>query len=65
LKRIDAKILALATNPHPPGSKKLQGADNLLRIRVGDHRVLYQVLRERLVILVVDAGHRRDIYRGL
>jgi mRNA interferase RelE/StbE len=63
LKRIDAKILALATSPHPPGSKKLKGVDNLFRIRVGVYRVLYQVQHERLVILVIDVGHRRDIYR--
>jgi mRNA interferase RelE/StbE len=33
------------------------------RIRVGDDRVLYEIRDEVLVILVVDVGHRREIYR--
>lgn len=35
--RIDAKILALAENPRPPGVKALQGYEGLLRLRVGDN----------------------------
>ena len=63
LHRVDAAIRGLAIAPHPPGSKKLQGADDLYRIRVGDYRVIYQVEGDRLVVLVVNVGHRRDIYR--
>lgn len=63
LRRVDAKILALADDPHPPGSQKLQGAGDLYRVRSGDFRVLYQVDDARLVVLVVDVGNRRDIYR--
>lgn len=34
------------------------------RIRVAkDYRVVYTLDDDRLVILVVDAGHRREIYR--
>jgi mRNA-degrading endonuclease RelE of RelBE toxin-antitoxin system len=29
----------------------------------GDYRVMYTVDDDRLVVLVVDAGHRRQIYR--
>ncbi|MET9023712.1 type II toxin-antitoxin system RelE/ParE family toxin [Actinopolymorpha sp. NPDC004070] len=35
----------------------------MLRIRVGDYRVIYEIQDARLVVLVVDLGHRRDIYR--
>jgi mRNA interferase RelE/StbE len=62
---VDAAILGLAGDPHPPGSKKLEGAGDLYRIRVGDYRVLYTVEHDRLVVLVVDIGNRRDIYRSL
>jgi mRNA interferase RelE/StbE len=42
----------------------LTGMHGVLRIRVaGDYRVLYTVDDDRLVILVVDAGHRRQICR--
>ena len=36
----------------------------VLRIRVaGDYRVLYEVHDDRLVVLVADVGHRKEIYR--
>ncbi len=33
------------------------------RIRSGDFRILYQVEEGRLVVLVVDVGNGRNIYR--
>ena len=63
LHRIDAAICGLAVAPHPPGSKKLRGTDDFFRIRVGDYRVIYQVEDEQLVVLVLNVGHRSDIYR--
>jgi mRNA interferase RelE/StbE len=30
---------------------------------VGDHRIIYQVADDRLLVLVIDIGHRREIYR--
>jgi mRNA interferase RelE/StbE len=63
LRRVDAAILGLAVAPHPAGSKKLQGTDDLYRVRVGDYRIIYQVEDEHLVVLVVNVGHRRDVYR--
>ncbi len=35
----------------------------LRRLRVGRHRVIYEVSEEQLTVLVVRVGHRRDIYR--
>ena len=61
--RIDAKILALAENPRPPGVKALQGVRGLLRLRVGEYRVIYRVEDTRLLVIVVQVGHRRNIYR--
>ena len=63
LPRIDAHILALAQNPYPSGAKKLHGPEGFFRVRVGDYRILYRVERQRLVILIIRAGHRREIYR--
>ncbi len=65
LRRVDAAIRALAENPRPPGAEVLHGRKGILRIRVGDYRVLYRVLKDRLVILVVGVGHRREVYRNL
>ncbi len=33
------------------------------RVRVGDYRIIYEVLDDRLVVQVVRVGHRRDVYR--
>lgn len=64
-RRIDAKIRALADDPRPSGVKKLEGTDNLYRVRSGDFRILYQIQDTRLVVVIVDVGNRRDIYRSL
>ncbi len=65
LRRVDAKILGLAETPRPPGTKKLEGVENLYRIRSGDYRIVYQIEEARLVVVIVDVGNRRDIYREL
>jgi len=33
-------------------------------VRVGDHSIVYQIVDDRLLVLVIDIGHRRDIYRA-
>lgn len=61
--RIGAAIDGLAENPRPPGVKKLSGSKNLWRIRVGDYRVVYQIHDRELVVVIVNIGHRSDVYR--
>jgi len=61
-RKLQPKIDALATNPRPSGVIKLKGEDNLYRIRAGDYRIVYTIEDEKLFILVVKVGHRRDIY---
>jgi mRNA interferase RelE/StbE len=41
----------------------MTGEANAYRVRVGDYRIVYEVLDDRLVVQVVRLGHRRDIYR--
>jgi len=45
--------------------KKLTGYEDRYRLRVGDYRVIYEIMDEQLVILVVGVGHRREIYRAM
>ncbi len=61
--RVDKRILSLAENPRPVGSKKLAGEEDLYRLRVGDYRIIYQVQDKVLLVLVVKVGHRREVYR--
>jgi mRNA interferase RelE/StbE len=64
VERIKAATEALRDEPRPAGAKMLTGMHGVLRIRVaGDYRVLYTIDDGRLVVLVVDAGHRRQVYR--
>lgn len=61
--RIRAAIDLLADNPRPPGCVAMAGEARAYRVRVGDYRIIYEVLDARLVIQVVRIGHRRDVYR--
>lgn len=60
--RIVAAIELLHTDPIPPKATRLKGSSNY-RIRVGNFRIIYAVESRRLVVLVIDIGHRREIYR--
>ncbi len=62
-RRIASRIDALAREPRPPGAKLLAGPERFYRVRVGDYRVVYQVMDKVLRVLVVRIGHRRDVYR--
>jgi mRNA interferase RelE/StbE len=61
--RLWAAITLLAKDPRPPGAIQLKG-DCAWRIRVGDYRIIYDIDDDRLVVLVLATGHRREIYRG-
>ena len=60
--RIIAAIRGLAKDPRPTAVRKLSGRD-AWRLRVGHYRVIYEIHDDRLVILVIAIGHRREVYR--
>lgn len=53
---------AIERLPDSGDIKRLQGHNDLFRLRVGPYRILYTVDNDRLVIYVVDAGNRGQIY---
>jgi mRNA interferase RelE/StbE len=61
--RIRAALDLLADNPRPPNCVAMQGEDSVYRVRVGDYRIVYEVLDAVLLIQVVRVGHRREVYR--
>jgi mRNA interferase RelE/StbE len=63
-KRIRAKLLLLARNPHAPNNavKKSSGVEGY-RLRVGDWRAIYTLKHETLNVIVVRVGHRREVYK--
>ncbi|MBN9177798.1 MAG: type II toxin-antitoxin system RelE/ParE family toxin [Microbacterium sp.] len=60
-RRVQAVIELLADDPRPPTSKKLTGRAEW-RVRTGDYRVLYRIEDAVLTVVVVRAGHRREVY---
>ena len=60
-------LAPLGDDPRRPDANvtKLAGYEDRYRLRVGDYRVIYEIVGEQLVILVVGVGHRREIYRAM
>ena len=50
--------------PHEGDIKPMQGWPGYYRLRVGKYRVIYTVDNGRLVVVVVGAGSRGDVYKG-
>lgn len=64
--RIRAALLELAKDPLANRQvKRLVGTDMLLRLRVGDVRVVFSIEQEELLILIIAIENRGDIYRRL
>lgn len=73
LKKMDKHTAALLTgwmrknlegceNPRLHGKALTANRTGQWRYRVGDYRILAELQDERVVILVIRVGHRRDIY---
>ena len=65
LVRIKKKVEELGTNLPDPNTTKMRGDNSFHRVRTGNYRIIYEIHNDRLVILVVKIGHRKDVYRKL
>lgn len=63
VRRLLARMEALADNPRPPGAQKLAGQERY-RIRQGVYRILYEIRDQELIVVVAKVGHRRQVYRS-
>lgn len=69
-KKIDYKTIerivyrvenTLSENPYH--GEKLTGIyKGLYKFRIGDYRVVYQVVKKMLVVRVIKIGHRKEVY---
>jgi len=62
------KAKSLQLNPHPQSSKQLKGrstqmGEPIYRERSGDYRILYLVRENPGEVIILDIGHRKDVYR--
>lgn len=56
-RRILADVAILGLDPRPHGVKKLKGYENAWRIRIGDYRVLYEIVDEQVLVTVFRVAH--------
>ncbi len=63
-RRIIKKLKKLGKNPHlgKPLTAALAG---LWSLRIDKYRAIYKVMENKLIILVLNMGHRKEIYRRL
>jgi mRNA interferase RelE/StbE len=62
LRFLRARVQA-ADNPRQWGKPLHGDKGGLWRYRVGDYRLICQIQDERVTVLVVSVGHRKDVYR--
>ena len=60
--RVQGAIALLGQDPRPPKAIALSGRPGY-RVRVGDYRIIYTIQDDVLLVVVVNLGHRRDIYQ--
>jgi mRNA interferase RelE/StbE len=53
----------LAENLFPHGVEKLSGSEHAYRVRLGDYRIVYEVVTESKLIEIQRVRHRKDVYR--
>jgi mRNA interferase RelE/StbE len=63
ISKIVSAVDNLSSNPFPQGVRKLVGTEDTYRIRIGDYRVLYNIIQNRLIIEIVRVRHRKDAYK--
>ena len=63
--RIKKKIEELGSNLPAASITKMKGNNTFHRVRSGNYRIIYEIHDNRLVILIVKIGHRKDIYRDI
>ncbi len=65
LVKIKSKIEEISFNLPDPATTTMSGNTDFHKIRPGNYRIIYEIHEDRLVILVIKIGHRRDIYDNL
>ena len=61
-KIIYSKVGELETNPYRKSVKKLRGVDSY-RLRIGDYRVIFDIEKNELRILILFLGDRKNVYK--
>lgn len=63
VKKIQERIDLLEIDPRDNGSIKLSGKEDTYRTRVGKYRIVYEIYDSKVLVMIVNIDHRKDIYR--
>lgn len=63
-RRVLSGIAELEREPRPHGVRNLSGYDNAWRVRIGDYRVLYEVIDDQVLVTVVRVAHHETYTRS-
>ena len=63
LSRILNKIEKLKENPFPSDCKRVEGqTGKVFRVRIGDYRILYEILQKEVIIQIIKIDKREGVY---
>ena len=65
LVKIKKKIDEFSADLPEPATTKIKGNNPFHKVRSGDYRIIYEIHDDKLVILIVKIGHRKDVYKKL
>jgi len=63
IKKVVVAVEKLAIEPRLRGVRKLVGSEYTYRLRVGDYRIVYEVLDKKLIVEIIRVKHRKDVYK--
>lgn len=56
-------VRAIEMLPNGEDIKKLKGHNDLMRLRVGEYRIIYTVDNGELIVYIIDADNRGEVYK--
>ena len=65
LVRLKKKMEGLANNLPSTKITKMKGDNPFYKVRIGNYRIIYEIHENKLLILVVKIGHRKDVYKNI
>ncbi len=63
INKILQRIDLLEIDPRHQGTIKMSGKENTYRTRVGKYRIVYEIYEKKVLVVVVNIDHRKDVYR--
>ena len=62
-KQIKSYLESIVNNPRAKGKMLIANRSGQWRYRIGSYRVIVNIQDEELIILALEVGHRKEIYK--